>query len=319
MGNRILKESICVSESIDALSLFCEVFFYRLIVNCDDYGRMDARPAILKARLYPLRSVTTAQIKESIAALESLGMLTLYTIGRRPYLELRNWGTHQRLRRSIPKFPAPQPIPPRGNSPQIAADGGLNPNPNTNTNTKSNTNTNDYTQRPDASVPQPQPAYSLPLNNNTLYDISPDQFAQWQSLYPNVDVLQQLRSMHGWLDANKPRRKTIKGIERFIVGWLSKEQDHGGGASPSYSPVYASSCADSSSGSGGGQATSGQTSSGNASFSRGYAPNGRSAKTVIEQQYSQRAYDTGEFDGLSPEQLLALEKAEGQKAEDLQP
>lgn len=279
MGNRILKESICVSESIDALSLFGEVFFYRLIVNCDDYGRMDARPAILKARLYPLRSVTTAQIKESLAALESLGMLSLYTIGKRPYLELQNWGTHQRLRRSIPKFPPPQAPPPRGSSPQAAADGGLNPNPNTNP----KSNPNDCTQRQDASVPQPQPAYSLPLNNNTLYDITPDQLAQWQSLYPNVDVLQQLRSMHGWLDANKQRRKTIKGIERFIVGWLSKEQDRG--ASPTYSSPLCTSPASPT------------------------AAGGR-AKTVVEQQYSQRSYQAGEFEGLSPEQLLALERAE---------
>lgn len=42
MPNRIIKESICVSESIDSLSWFDEVFFYRLIVNCDDYGRLDA-------------------------------------------------------------------------------------------------------------------------------------------------------------------------------------------------------------------------------------------------------------------------------------
>lgn len=44
MGNRILKESICTSENIDALSYFQEVFFYRMIVKCDDFGRVDARP-----------------------------------------------------------------------------------------------------------------------------------------------------------------------------------------------------------------------------------------------------------------------------------
>ena len=52
MPNRILKESICTSESIDRLSWLEEVTFYRLIVNCDDYGRMDARPPILRARLF---------------------------------------------------------------------------------------------------------------------------------------------------------------------------------------------------------------------------------------------------------------------------
>lgn len=36
MGNRIIKESICSSPTIDQLSWFEEAFFYRLIVNCDD-------------------------------------------------------------------------------------------------------------------------------------------------------------------------------------------------------------------------------------------------------------------------------------------
>ena len=36
MPNRIIRESICTSDSIDKLSWFEEVLFYRLIVNCDD-------------------------------------------------------------------------------------------------------------------------------------------------------------------------------------------------------------------------------------------------------------------------------------------
>ena len=55
MPNRILKETICTSETIDNLSVEAERFFYRLLVNCDDYGLMDARPRILRARCFPLR------------------------------------------------------------------------------------------------------------------------------------------------------------------------------------------------------------------------------------------------------------------------
>ena len=59
MPNRILKESICTSDQIDALTWFDEVVWYRLIVNCDDYGRMDGRPAVLKSRLFPLKGNVT--------------------------------------------------------------------------------------------------------------------------------------------------------------------------------------------------------------------------------------------------------------------
>lgn len=46
MPNRIIKESICTSDTLSRLSDFQENFFYRLIVSVDDYGRLDARPAI---------------------------------------------------------------------------------------------------------------------------------------------------------------------------------------------------------------------------------------------------------------------------------
>ena len=55
MPNRIIRESICTSESIDGLSWFEEVLFYRLIVSCDDFGRYDGRAAIIKNRLFPLK------------------------------------------------------------------------------------------------------------------------------------------------------------------------------------------------------------------------------------------------------------------------
>lgn len=39
MPNRILKESITTSETLDSLSAEEERLFYRLLVICDDYGR----------------------------------------------------------------------------------------------------------------------------------------------------------------------------------------------------------------------------------------------------------------------------------------
>ena len=41
MPNRIIKESICTSDNVDQLTAFEETVFVRLIVNCDDFGRMD--------------------------------------------------------------------------------------------------------------------------------------------------------------------------------------------------------------------------------------------------------------------------------------
>ena len=77
------------------------------------------------------------------------------------------------------------------------------------------------------------PVITLPLNDGSFYSISQEQCHEWAGLYPAVDVIQQLRSMVGWLNANPSRRKTKRGINAFVNRWLSKEQDKGGSrASP---------------------------------------------------------------------------------------
>lgn len=147
MPNRLLKESICTSEDIEALSTFAENMFYRLIVNCDDYGRMDARPAILKSRLYPLKDVRENQIVKALEEMELAGVVLKYTVEKKPYLQLPSWGRHQRIRNSKEKYPGPDQADEKelaascGELRQVAASCGLNPiqsesNPNPNQNPK---------------------------------------------------------------------------------------------------------------------------------------------------------------------------------------
>lgn len=69
--------------------------------------------------------------------------------------------------------------------------------------------------------------FSIPLNDGSPYYVEEADYNQWQKLFPAVDVAQQLRQMRAWADANPKRRKTIKGVKKFIVNWLSKEQDKG--------------------------------------------------------------------------------------------
>ena len=38
------------------------------------------------------------------------------------------------------------------------------------------------------------------------------------------------RMMCGWLDANPQKRKTRRGIQRFVNAWLTREQDRAGQA-----------------------------------------------------------------------------------------
>lgn len=67
----------------------------------------------------------------------------------------------------------------------------------------------------------------LTLNDKSEFPVTQTDVDGWTELYPAVNVIQELRSMKGWLDSNPTKRKTKNGIRRFINGWLSREQDKG--------------------------------------------------------------------------------------------
>ena len=108
MPNRIIKESICTSDSIEQLSWFEEVLFYRLMVNCDDYGRYDGRPAIIKNRIFPLKNkLTEKAIKDGLASLVNADLIIYYVVDGKPFLQLKTWEAHQNIRAKKSKYPSP--------------------------------------------------------------------------------------------------------------------------------------------------------------------------------------------------------------------
>lgn len=236
MPNRIIKESLCSSEKIASLSDFEFRLWVGLITQVDDAGRGDARPAIIKGRVFPFRE--RLSIKDIDAALQDLaakGCVSLYTVNGKPYFLFPGWVKHQRVRDCKPKYPEP---PENLNLPQSAASCGELPQSAAliQSESESESNPKEYCAEPQAA--DAPPVISLPLNDGTFFDVSENDRAKWSQLYPNVDVLQQLRNMAGWCDANPTKRKTRGGIKRFITAWLAREQDKGGKAPQNKPFVY---------------------------------------------------------------------------------
>ena len=121
MPNRIIKESITTSEKLASLSDFEFRLWIGLITQADDAGRGDARPAVIKGRVFPFRErLTVKDVGSSLRALADKGCVTLYEIGGRPYFYFPNWSKHQRVRDCKPKYPEPTDDSLR----QVAADCG---------------------------------------------------------------------------------------------------------------------------------------------------------------------------------------------------
>lgn len=75
-------------------------------------------------------------------------------------------------------------------------------------------------------VPPEEIFITLPLAGGSTYPVSLVYIQSRRELYPAVDIQQELRNMFGWLESNPTKRKTPKGIKRFITTWLQKCQDN---------------------------------------------------------------------------------------------
>ena len=229
MPNRIIKEGICANEQIDRLTASEETFFDRLIVNDDDYGLMDGRISVLKAKLFTLRCGTMkdSEVEKALKRLCEEGLLEVYHCKGRPYLHLTGWERNQQIRAKKPKYPRPEEADeelPEIICNQARAD-ECKPKQAEPHDGKEN--------QPSADDPV---VVEMVLNDGGTYKVTRSEAERYQALYPAVDVMQELRNAAGWLEGNPTRRKTKAGIKRYINGWLAKEQDKGGGKGGNNTP-----------------------------------------------------------------------------------
>ena len=97
---------------------------------------------------------------------------------------------------------------------------GTKPEPNVNVNVNDNVlNTSDAS----VSSPKEKNGFKMLLKGGEEYLIDQSEVEIYKELFPEVDVEQQIRFMCSWCMENPSKRKTKRGIGRFINGWLTKE------------------------------------------------------------------------------------------------
>lgn len=106
MPTRYLKPGVRDSEAIDNLSPQAEILFYRLLVTVDDFGRFDARPAMIKAQCFPIKdSISIAKCKDLLDELNNKGLIYIYEVSGKLTLMMCKWDNVPRAKES--KYPAP--------------------------------------------------------------------------------------------------------------------------------------------------------------------------------------------------------------------
>lgn len=147
-SSRMIRIGFIDSEKVAALPWRTECFFTRLLLSADDYGLFDARPTVLRTRLFPLHldQMSNQDIQDCLHQTEEAGLVRVYRVNGKEYVEIFNYGQRQRGK---PKFPLPPDYggnPPRNaadycSSPQSTANRGSSPHSAAYTETETNTKT----------------------------------------------------------------------------------------------------------------------------------------------------------------------------------
>ncbi len=88
---------------------------------------------------------------------------------------------------------------------------------------------------PSSAGPPPQPQVVEPAvmefpcdGNPNAWRLTTSQLDQWQTLFPSLDIRAECQNALAWVLALPARRKTARGMPKFLVNWFGKSQNRGG-------------------------------------------------------------------------------------------
>lgn len=218
---RTIKPEFWTDEEIASLSEPAMLMAIGLLNYSDDEGWFNANPLLIKAAIFPLRE-PSKNILGMLKELSGIGYIELFQgAENKQYGKVCNFSKHQRvdkpraseikglilIQEQSKNPPRPLPAGMEGNGMEEEGNGSGG----------------ELTL-----IPDPVAFITLTLNDNSEHPIFDNQIAEWQALFPAVDVRQELRNMRAWCLGNPKQRKTKSGILRFVTSWLAKEQNRGG-------------------------------------------------------------------------------------------
>ena len=224
---RTIKPEFPHSESMGRVSRESRLCFILLWTLADDAGRLRGNSRMLASLLYPYDDDANKHIEKWLDQLTSEGCIARYEVSGTHYVQIMKWLDHQKIDK-----------PSQSKLPSFADDSRklekvLESSPLEGKGMEGNGKGMEDSATPQSAEP---PAVLIPLVDKSEYPITVEAVTEWQATYPGVNVLQELREMRAWSVANPANRKTAKGVNAFVVRWLSKEQDKGGTKSPYAKP-----------------------------------------------------------------------------------
>jgi hypothetical protein len=106
---RTIKPEFFSSDTVAQLSFRARLTWIGLWTYCDDFGRGRDNVKLIKAAVWPLDDVDTAEIEKDLAELADLRLITRYYANDKGYLTVESWSEHQKVSHPTEsKIPAPE-------------------------------------------------------------------------------------------------------------------------------------------------------------------------------------------------------------------
>lgn len=105
---RTIKPDFWVDEKVVECSVVARLLFIGLWNFADNDGRMEYRPAKIKMQIFPADS---HQIPPLIDELKREGLVSVYAVDDKEYLQVTNFAKHQKIDKRYPSKYPPPPIP----------------------------------------------------------------------------------------------------------------------------------------------------------------------------------------------------------------
>jgi len=230
---RCIKPEFPQSESMGRVSRDARLLFVLLWTQADDEGRLRGASRLLAGLLFPYDDDATRKIDVWLKELVAEGCIVCYSENGNAYLQICNWLAHQKIDRpSTSKFPPPREYSTSPREDSRAFVEASRKFPLDQGRDQGEEGIKDHSSCTETAGPSSVPpivesaVLEFPCDGKpNAWRLTESQLAEWRPLYPKLDVLDECRKALAWVGASSDRRKTARGMQKFLVGWFGRSND----------------------------------------------------------------------------------------------
>jgi hypothetical protein len=217
----MISKSLSTSEKRAALhraagplAEFSQGLYPLLIVHADDFGRLQGDLFTVQHVVDPSSPRQVNDFRVALTALDTVGLIQWYEVEGRQFVQIVDFeahqvGLHKRTASRIPgnsgKFPE-VPCQEKRREGKRREEKG----------TKDSSEPKMPASEPTAEIEV------FPTVGGGAFVLPEPQAEELTALFPTLDVAQELRSAKAWLVANPTKRKTAKGMPKFLTAWCTR-------------------------------------------------------------------------------------------------